>query len=173
MRSRRQSSGWDADVRVVTVERRAVYGPRVMQVSACRGSGEVGVRTLANSLVRWISCCCRRVHGQRGAFRGGVAGAGCFDSVSIGVGQLRVADTQRTGAAAAGDRDAATEVAIVQNRRALLPDETDCAWTTGRGRECCRSALTDNLVTRVRRVVCANGDIRGNGLVISSNVCTA
>ena len=127
-------------------------------IAGCSGR-EAGRRTLANCLIRWISCCCVRMNGQRCTLRSGVALTACFDGVSVRIARLCVADAQRAGAAAAGDGDASTEVAVVQNSCALLPDKSGRAWTAGRGGEGCGLTFTNCLVSRISRLIRINADV--------------
>src|ERR1051326_5770436 len=110
------------------------------------------------------------MNGQRCTLRRGVALTACFDGVSVRIARLCIADAQRAGVHAIRDGDASTKIAVVQNSRALLPDESDGAWTAGRGGEGCRLTFANRLVSRIGSLIRINADISRNSLVIACDV---
>src|SRR5256886_9149342 len=91
----------------------------------------------------------RRVNRQRRALRGRIARASGLNIVSAGIGRLHVADGEGAGAAAADDRDASAQVAVIEHGRSLLPDKAERASSRRVGGEAGRATQAYALISRI------------------------
>ena len=95
-----------------------------------------------------------------------------FNSVGVRIAQHGTADAQRTGVAAVGDRNAPAEIAVIQNRRTLLPHKRDRAWATGGGGEACRLTFTNNLVCRIGCLISVDRHVSRHSLIVTRDIDT-
>ena len=129
------------------------------------------ISSLANRLIRWIGGLRVCVDSQCCTLRSGTASTRCFNGVGVRIAENGTGDGQRTGVRATSDRNPSTQVAVIQNCRALLPHKRDRAWATGRGRSCSLT-FTNNLVCRIGCGISVDGHVGCDCLIVTCDIDT-